>query len=115
MQLLKNILTYLLWALLAFFLGIVYVRLLIGDLPTEESYGGFGFLIRVFFTHGILLVGSQIGGIIALLFIGIDIFFLKKKLRNNPTKQVIRLGTLLGITAFVALVHYLLEKVIDII
>lgn len=51
----------------------------------------------------------------AFFFIIIDIFFLKKKLKNHPHPTLVRLGALIVVFVLVVLVHYIFEKVIDII
>jgi hypothetical protein len=93
----------------------LYMRLVMGNMPTKESYAGFGVLLRIFLTHGILLIGAGIGVIIALLFIGIDMLYLKKKLKHKPNRITERIAVFLGITFFVILTHYVMEVVIDII
>ncbi|MCB0457966.1 MAG: hypothetical protein KDC91_09500, partial [Flavobacteriaceae bacterium] len=92
-----------------------YVSLLIGDLPTNETYVQSCSLVTVFYYYGILRLGSLIGVIMAFFFIIIDIFFLKKKLKNHPHPTLVRLGALIVVFVLVVLVHYIFEKVIDII
>lgn len=115
MRLAKQILTYLFWTMLSLLIGIIYMRLLLGDIAEDESIGGFGYLLKVFYLHGLFLIGLPFGAIIALLFIGIDWFFLRKKRKQGANKIVARITLLLTITAFVAMVHYVLEVVIDVI
>lgn len=113
MKHLKQFLRYGLWTLLSILLGMVYMRLVLGpnDLPQE----GFGFLARMFYNWGLLYVGLIVGLVIALLFVLLDRVYLKRKLKNNRKATTIRFVALLGITTFVIVVHYVLEKVIDII
>ncbi len=113
MKHLKQFLRYGLWTLLSILLGMVYMRLVLGpnDLPQE----GFGFLGRMFYYWGLLHVGLIIGLIIALLFVLLDVLYLKKELNSNVQSVVARFGVLLFIAVFVAAIHHLLEKVIDVI
>jgi len=60
-------------------------------------------------------VGLTIGSILALLFILTDVFYLNKKLQNNAHPTIIRFLTLIFIFILVAITHYVLEKVIDVI
>ncbi|WP_157963313.1 hypothetical protein [Algoriphagus litoralis] len=115
MRIVKHILTYLLWTIVSLLMGFGYMRLLLGNLPTDESMGGVGFMLKIFYFHGLTLLGFSMGGIITLLFILIDILYLSKKLKNNSKKSIIRIVVLLATTAVVALIHYVLEKVIDVI
>ena len=112
---LKTFKKYVFWTFLSFLLGIGYMLLLIGDLPNDENWGGLGFLLKVFYLHGIAWVGLAIGAAIAFVFILIDAFLLTKKLTNTVHKSSIRFAVLLAIAVVIAMVHYLLEKVIDVI
>lgn len=91
------------------------MRIVLGKIPDEESYNGFGFFLNLFYSYGIIYVGSIIGTIIALLFIITDVFILKNRLDNNLKSLVIRIVVLFGIAFFVGIIHYLFEKVLDII
>lgn len=105
--------TYLIWIVIAFLLGIVYVLLLLG-LPQNE-FTGVLHLINIFLNLGIFYLSLIIGSVIAVLFVLFDIFYLKKRLNNYSKCIMIRFVVLLGITLIVGIVHYLLEKQIDII
>nr|WP_321413375.1 hypothetical protein [uncultured Allomuricauda sp.] len=117
MRTLKYILVYLLWTVLSLLIGIGYMRLVwrlvLG--PDAVSEEGWGYLWYLFLTVGTIKVGLWVGGAIAICFVLLDVFYLRKKLKNNPKRTVIRLAALLLITVLVAIVHYLLEKVIDVI
>ncbi len=115
MSSIKTIKFYLFWTILSLVLGIGYMLLLMGSLPTDESFGGTGFILKVFYLHGIAFVGLPVGGIIALLFIVVDVFYLKKKLITNPYKSSFRFTVLLAIAMLIAVAHYILEKIIDVI
>lgn len=113
MRISKYILAYLFWTLLCLFIGIGYMRLVLGANTVSEE--GLGYLLHLFYDIGMIQVGLWIGSAIALCFVLLDIFYLRKKLKNNPKRTVIRLAVLLMITVLVAIVHYLLEKIIDVI
>jgi len=113
MRILKYILAYLFWTLLSLFIGIGYMRLVLGANTVSEE--GLGYLLHLFYDIGMIQVGLWVGSAIALCFVLLDIFYLRKKLKSNPKRTVIRLAVLLMITVLVAIVHYLLEKVIDVI
>ena len=113
MQILKYILAYLSWTVLSLFIGIGYMRLVLGANTVSEE--GLGYLLHLFYDIGMIQVGLWVGSAIAICFVLLDVFYLRKKLKNNPKKTIIRLSALLIITVLVALVHYILEKVIDVI
>lgn len=115
MRLIKNIFNYSFWIIISLILGLLYMRLLLGEIPNEDSYNGFGFFLKLFYQFGLVSVGLIIGSIIALLFIITDIFVLKKKVVNNSRSILVRILTLLFITVIVVIFHYFLEKVIDVI
>lgn len=94
-------------------LGIIYMRLLLGEIPDENSYKGLGFFLNFFYHYGLVYVGLIIGFIVAVLFFLIDHFILRKNLNNNSL--LIRFLTLFVITLTIGIIHYILEKVIDVI
>ncbi|WP_417786498.1 hypothetical protein [Tenacibaculum sp.] len=113
MKKLKQLFAYILWTIVSIVLGITYMRIVLGanNIPKE----GLGYLAHMFYNWGLFHVGVIIGLVIMLLFILLDVFYLKKKLKNKGKLISIQFGALMIITAFVVLVHYLLEKVIDVI
>lgn len=113
MRFVKLILTYLIWTILSLILGISYMRLVLG--PNDFSEDGWWYLLHLFFDIGLLHVGFWIGVAIASSFILLDVFYLREKLKTNPKKISIQLTILLAITGLIAIVHYFLEKVIDVI
>ncbi|WP_074407316.1 MULTISPECIES: hypothetical protein [Aquimarina] len=113
MKALKQVLTYLIWIAVSLILGIVYMRILLG--PNKVSSDGLWYLLHIFYNLGLLHIGGSIGGVIALLFILLDVFYLKKKLKNNIQATITRFMFLIGITMVVAVIHYVLEKVVDVI
>lgn len=111
MNILKQIISYLIWVLLAFVLGVVHMRIILGELPTTGIFKTFKWLVLL----AVMRIALIIGSIIAILFILVDVFYLKKKLENNIKSTGIRFVILIAIAGVVAITHYILEKVIDII
>ncbi len=113
MNIIKSIFTYLIWTLLAILLGIVYMRIILGpnNAPDEDIW----FLFHVFYNYGLFYLGLIIGGIIAFLFILIDIFYLKRKLKMVQNYQLHFQNMMVVIMLVVGIIHYILEKVIDVI
>ena len=113
MKVIKQILAYLGWTVLALLLGITYMRVVLGQ--ADEPSTGFLHIFDIIYDIALVYVGLIIGSIIALLFILIDAFYLKKKLKNSTKSTSIRFFMLLMITIVVGITHYVLEKVIDVI
>lgn len=113
MKQLKQIVRYLTWIIIAILLGIGYMRIILGANTTSTN--DVGYLFHIFYTWGLLHVGAIIGGVIAALFILFDVFYLKKKLSPNLPSITTRFKLLFTITLVVIIIHYLLEKVIDVI
>lgn len=114
MKILKQILAYIIWIALSLMLGIGNLRILLGSNIKNPS----GFLQEMFsffYNYGLIHVGLIVGVIIGILFILIDILYLKKKLKNSKKPTITRFIILLGITIIVGITHYILEKVIDVI
>lgn len=112
MRILKQILAYSFWTILSFILAFVYISILIGFKP-DSANGILAFFELLIYNLIVVQITPIIGCIIAFLFILIDVFYLKKKFKNK--KNGVRLLTILIITVTVGIIHYLLEKVIDII
>ena len=113
MTILKQIINYFIWSLIAFLSAFVYVRIILG--PKTESSSAFMVMFGWFYEYAFIYIGLIIGSIIFLLFILIDIFYLKKKLKTGISSLFIRFFIIIFITVFVGSMHYILEKVIDVI
>lgn len=90
------------------------MRLLLGS-PSEINYKGFDVLFGIFYHYALVYVGTIVGSCIAVFFIIIDYFLLRKKLSTNFNSTLIRILILLLITIFIGIIHYFLEKVVDVI
>lgn len=111
-------LSYLPWIFLSLASGLTYLRLLAGPNPVPKK--GLWYIMHMFIKISYLRLGVCMGGVIALIFIVTDIYFIKPKIGtslNISTWQAtaLRILCLLAITIIVAVVHYVLEKVIDVI
>ena len=89
MRILKLISAYLFWTVLSLFIGIGYMRLVLG--PNTVSEEGLGYLLHLFYDIGMIQVGLWVGGAIATCFVLLDVFYLRKKLKNSPKKIIIRI------------------------
>lgn len=115
MRAIKQSAYYFTWVLLSLVFGMLYMRIVLGKFPNDEDYHGFGFFLNLFYHFGLIYVGLIIGCIIALFFILTDVFIIKRKLGVSIQSMFIRLGILVSIAFLVGLIHFLLEKVFDII
>ena len=113
MTILKRILNYLIWSILSFLSAFGYMRIILG--PKPEPSTGWMKIFDSVYDIAMLNVGVILGSIIALLYILIDVFYLKQKLKNNTLNLFIRFLTLIAIISIVSITHYIIEKVIDII
>ena len=113
MNILKKLLTYSIWILLALLSGYGLMYVVLGPKSKHSS----GFMKTLDWTHDAALVftGSIIGGITALLYILLDVFYLNRKLKNHKTSILIRGLLIIIITIIAGTIYYLLEKTIDII
>ncbi|MBO6826809.1 MAG: hypothetical protein JJ879_11455 [Sneathiella sp.] len=109
----KTTLEYTLWALVALFLGIGYMFLLLGSAPEETTV--ISFMMSKIYYIGLFQVGGIIGAILAAVFIGFDVLYLKKKYAPSKPKIKVRAFSLLVILGALAVIHYLLEKTFDVI
>lgn len=113
MNILKRILTYLIWTIIAFLFAFGYVLIILGSKP--EFTGILQVIFDAFYIYAFIYIVPIIGSLIALSFILIDIFYLKKRLKSKKYPIIIRLFIITGITILIGIIHYILEKVIDVI
>jgi hypothetical protein len=110
----KRILTYFAWAIISLLSVFVYMRIILGAKP-EESESFFKIIFRLFYEYAFIYIGLIIGSVVAFLFILIDVFYLNKRLKNNMKATVFRFFIVILITILVGIIHYVLEKVINVI
>ena len=113
MRTLKYIINYAFWIAMSLVFGIGYLRIVLG--VTNTAADGIEDLFNMFYDWGLFHVGMIVGLVIAVLFIFLDVFYLRKKLKNNFQSTITRFICLMVITIFVGITHYILEKVIDVI
>lgn len=109
----KMVLVYALWTMAALLLGIGYMYLVLGPMP--EATNLWDFFFGKLYVFGLFRIGLIIGGIVATLFIVLDVFLINKKKIFGTNKLWVRVLALWMIMAVVVTVHYLLEKTIDLI
>lgn len=113
MNILKQTLSYLIWTLVSFIVALVYMRIILG--PQPEASNLLMLIFHLSYEYAFIHIGAIIGFIIAFLFILLDKFYLIKKLKNNGKGTLIRFFVILLISSLVGIIHYILEKVIDVI
>ena len=113
MRTLKYIINYAFWIAMSLVFGIGYLRIVLGANNTSDD--GIGYLFNMFYYWGLFHVGMIVGLVIAVLFIFLDVFYLRKKLKNNFQSTIKRFLSLMVIAILVGITHYILEKVIDVI
>ncbi|WP_442846135.1 hypothetical protein [Leeuwenhoekiella sp. H156] len=104
---------YALWLVIAFLLALSYIYLLLGPIPKTTGLWDFVFYKLYFF--GLLRLGLIIGCLVSGIFIMTDVYFLGSKELSSRRKIVLRILLLLVILTLVAGLHYLLEKVFNLI
>ena len=114
---LKRIFEYVLWTIAALLLGMGYMCLIftltLGQIPEETSL--ISFIISKLYVFGVIYVGAIIGAILAALFILLDVFYLKRKWQQSKHFFLKRVISMLFLLVGVAALHYLLEKIVDVI
>lgn len=93
----------------------VYLYMLIIFGPEQEPSKGFLKTFNSIYDAVMFYVVLRVAAIISVLFILLDIFYLKEKLKNNSKKNIIRFLIIIMLTAVIGITHYILEKVIDVI
>ncbi|MCF6220143.1 MAG: hypothetical protein L3J65_03435 [Robiginitomaculum sp.] len=106
-------LSYLPWTIVSLLSGVVYIRLLLGPNPVPQR--GLWGVLHMFFKLGMLRVGFIFGAVLALAFILADVFYLRQKLGHGLQATALRVLCFICIGICVAIIHYVLEKVVDVI
>lgn len=109
----KRILNYLGWFIVAILLGFLHMRIVLGAPPKSDDEK-FSFTSMIY-EWALVQVGSTVGLIITLIFILLDVFYLNNKLKDNSKATLFRLVIISLIAVIVGGTHYILEKVIDVI
>ncbi|MEZ4970239.1 MAG: hypothetical protein R2814_11420 [Flavobacteriaceae bacterium] len=107
------ILEYALWTMAALLLGMGYMYFILGSIP--EATNAWNFFLGQIYLFALIRIGLLIGGIVALLFILFDVLYLKRKPIATMNSFLIRVISMLLITGIVGVIHYILEKYLDVI
>ncbi|MBU2930244.1 hypothetical protein [Winogradskyella psychrotolerans] len=113
MTVLKRILNYLIWTILAVIAAFSYMRIILGAKSIDSN--GFAKIANIIYDLAFVQIGLILGSIIAIIYILIDIFYLSNRLKNTKKSTIIRLLVIFVIAVIIVITHYVLEKVIDII
>ena len=91
----------------------IYMRIILGPKPKPST----DFLKMFDWVYNLVFIriGLILGSIIALLFFILNSFYLKKRLKQNSKASIIRCFYILIIAIIVTTLHYVCEKIIDII
>ncbi|WP_415374710.1 hypothetical protein [Patiriisocius sp. Uisw_017] len=81
----------------------------------QEPSLGFNYFLDLFYEYAFFHIGAMIGCVIALLFIIADVFYFNKKLKNVKDSTLIRFIIIVILTIILGILHYVLEKVADVI
>lgn len=112
MRIIKQILIYLLWYLVALFFGFLHMRIMLG--PKPEYNAGILSMFNWVYEAALIVSTSIMGSIIAVLFILFDLFYLRKKLSGNPRHLITRIAIMVAIALMVIGLHYLHDYIFDV-
>ncbi|PPK92530.1 hypothetical protein LY01_02931 [Nonlabens xylanidelens] len=113
MRVIKQILIYLLWYLVALFLGFLHMRIMLG--PQPEYNDGILSIFNWVYEAALIVSTSIMGSIIAVLFILFDLFYLRKKLSGKPHHLITRLAVMVVIALIVIGFHYLHDFIFNVV
>ncbi|SDH49001.1 hypothetical protein [Winogradskyella thalassocola] len=114
MNTLKRILNYSVWTLVSIVFAFIYMRIILGPKP-EEPTGFLTYIVSLIYEFAFVRLGLILGGIFALIYILVDIFYLNKRLKKSRNSTIIRVLIIAVIAIIICTTHYILEKVIDVI
>ena len=108
-----KILSYFVWTVLAFLFVFGHMQIVLGI--NRESPSWLGSPFDQIYEFAFLGVVAIIASIIMLLYVMLDVFYLNKKLKNSAFPSINRLWIFITICMLVVVIHYVLEKVMDVI
>lgn len=106
MKVITTIIKYLIWLLLSIFSGMGWMRIELGK-PIIAT--GFFSILNGLDEFIIVWIGGFIGVISFIPFVLIDICYIKIKIQTKLNQNIIRVFTILVLSAIVTLIHYALE------
>ncbi|MEB2777372.1 hypothetical protein SYJ56_18805 [Algoriphagus sp. D3-2-R+10] len=104
---------YTLWFIASVTLGIYYMYLILG--PPLEPDSLITIVGNEIYFFALTRVGFIIGSIVFILFLLVDTTLLKSHLKSFLPQLPVRIVSLLALTVMVGMIHYLLEKTLDLI
>jgi hypothetical protein len=110
MKILTRIIEYLIWFLLSVFLGMGWMRIELGKPIEATSLFAIFNCLHAFI---IIWIGGFIGLISFILFVLIDLFYIKRKIKTERNQNFVRIFTILISSAIVTLIHYIIEFKLD--
>jgi integral membrane sensor domain MASE1 len=79
--------------------------------PTKAT--GFLVIFNGLYEFIIIWIGGFIGLVSFVPFVLIDLYYIKRKIETKLNQNIIRIVTVLILSAIVTLIHYVLEFVLD--
>lgn len=98
---------------MALLIALVYMYFILKPYQTVDN--DFGFVQEVYLTYGVVGIGVPLGSLIAFVFVLIDFRKIEHKKSSVSVKLIKRVFLMIVITIAVFLLHYVAEKVIDVI
>ncbi|MDI3321427.1 hypothetical protein [Pinibacter soli] len=111
MNVIKTTIKYLIWLLLSISAGMGCMRIELEKPPAALT--GFWAIFNGLHEFIIIRIGGLIGLISFILFVLIDLFYIKIKVETKLNQNILRIITILFLNIIVTLIHYVLEFVLD--
>jgi hypothetical protein len=110
MRVITTIIKYLIWLFLSIFSGMGWMRIELGK-PIKAT--GFFSILNGLDEFIIIWIGGFIGVISFIPFVLIDLYYIKIKIKTKLSQNIIRIFTILILSAIVTLIYYILEFVLN--
>ncbi|TRX36225.1 hypothetical protein FNW52_09370 [Flavobacterium sp. ZT3R18] len=110
MKVITTIIKYQIWLLLSIFSGMGCMRIELGK-PTKAT--GFFAIFNGLDESIIIWIGGFIGLISFIPFVLIDLCYIKRKIETKLNQNIVRIFTVIILSAIVTLIHYVLEFMLN--
>lgn len=110
MKVITTIIKYLIWLFLSIFSGMGWMRI---ELGKPINITGFFAIFNGLDISIMIWIGGFIGLISFIPFVLIDLCYIRRKIETKLNQNIVRIFTVVILSAIVTLIHYVLEFILN--
>ncbi|CAD0007695.1 hypothetical protein [Flavobacterium salmonis] len=110
MKFITAIIKHLIWLFLSVFSGMAWMRIELGK-PINAT--GFFAIFNGLDVLIMICIGGVIGLISVIPFVLIDLCYIRRKIETKLNQNIIRISSIIILSAMITFIHYVLEFTLD--